>query len=210
MLVCKPPPLHKVWLDEAGRCQGKEDLLQQCCQNEELMRAQRKETQERMGPTHLLPTPAKDIVPQGAPIPNNDSEVSSVYSQHSDSEGEFRNDDNYDGFVHIPHTSLAPNIKNEGAGPYLVTEGDESIQAHEGAAVPPAPNIGRWTHGPTCQYPPARWIQGADGRMERVNFCELRRMKAMGELNQEIFALTLGSKQIPPYADTMSKKKKAL
>jgi hypothetical protein len=27
MLVYKLPPLHKVWLDEAGRCQGKEDLL---------------------------------------------------------------------------------------------------------------------------------------------------------------------------------------
>ncbi len=47
------------------------------------MHAQRKETQERMGPTPLLPTPAKDIVPEGAPISNNDSVVSSVYSQHS-------------------------------------------------------------------------------------------------------------------------------
>ncbi len=46
--------------------------------------------------------------------------------------------------------------------------------------------------------------------MECVNFCELRRMKAMGKLNQEMFALTLGSKQIPPYLNTMSKKKKAL
>jgi hypothetical protein len=27
MLLYKPPPLHKVWLDEAGRRQGKEDLL---------------------------------------------------------------------------------------------------------------------------------------------------------------------------------------
>ncbi len=27
MLVYKPPPLHKVWLDEAGCHQGKEDLL---------------------------------------------------------------------------------------------------------------------------------------------------------------------------------------
>jgi hypothetical protein len=27
MLVYKPPPLHEVWLDEAGRHQGKEDLL---------------------------------------------------------------------------------------------------------------------------------------------------------------------------------------
>jgi hypothetical protein len=46
--------------------------------------------------------------------------------------------------------------------------------------------------------------------MERVNFCELRHMKAMGKLNREMFALMLGSKQIPLYANTMSKKKKAL
>ncbi len=111
-----------------------------------------------MGPTPLLPTPAKNIVPRGAPISNNDSVVSSVYSQHSEPEGDFRDDDDYDGFVHIPHTPLAPNIENEGAGPNLVPEGDKSIQAHEGAAVPPAPNIGRRTRGPTCQYPLARWI----------------------------------------------------
>ncbi len=27
MLIYKPPPLHEVWIDEAGRRQGKEDLL---------------------------------------------------------------------------------------------------------------------------------------------------------------------------------------
>ncbi len=37
MLVYKPPPLHKMWLDEAGRHQGKEDLLRQHCPNEELI-----------------------------------------------------------------------------------------------------------------------------------------------------------------------------
>ncbi len=86
MLVYKPPPLHKVWLDEAGRRQGKEDLLRQRCRNEDLMCAQRKETQECMGPTLLLSTPAKDIVPEGAPISDNDSVVSSVYSKHSEPE----------------------------------------------------------------------------------------------------------------------------
>jgi hypothetical protein len=156
-----------------------------------------------MGPTPLLPTPATEIVSKGAPISDDDSVVSSVYSQHSEPEGEFRDDDDYDGFVHIPEPPFAPNIVVEGAGPNLISEVDESIQAHEGAAVPPAPNIGQWTCGPTCQSPPARWVQGADGRMKRVNFCELRRMKAMGKLNQEMFALTLGSKQIPPYANTM-------
>ena len=89
----------------------------------------------------MLPTPAKDIVPEGAPISDNDSVVCSVYSQHSEPEGEFRDDDNYDGFVHIPQPPLAPNIVNEGAGPNLVPEGDKSIQAPEGAAVPPSLNI---------------------------------------------------------------------
>jgi hypothetical protein len=106
------------------------------------MHAQCKETRARMGPTLLLPARAKDIIPEGAPISDNDSVVSSVYSQHSEPEGEFRDDDNYNGFVHIPHTPLAPNIKNGGAGLNLVPEGDKSIQAHEGAAVTPAPNIG--------------------------------------------------------------------
>ncbi len=80
-----------------------------------------------MGPTPLLPTPAGDIVPEGAPIADNDSVVSSVYSQHSEPEGEFRDDDDYDGFVHIPQPPLAPNIINEGAGPNLVPEGPSRL-----------------------------------------------------------------------------------
>ncbi len=44
MLIYNPPPSHKVWLDEAGCHQGKEDLLCQQCWNDELMCAQRKET----------------------------------------------------------------------------------------------------------------------------------------------------------------------
>jgi hypothetical protein len=111
-----------------------------------------------MGPTPLFPPPAENIVPKGAPISDNDSVVSSVYSQHSEPEGEFRDDDDYNGFVHIPQPPLAPNIVNEGAGPNLVPEGDKSIQAPEGAAVPSAPNIGQQTCDLTCQYPPAKWI----------------------------------------------------
>jgi hypothetical protein len=87
------------------------------------MHAQCKETRQRMGPTPLLPTPAKDIVPEGAPISDNDSVVLSTYSQHSEPDGEFRDDDDYDSFVHICEPPLAPNIVNEGAGPNLVPEG---------------------------------------------------------------------------------------
>ncbi len=30
VLIYKPPPLHEIWLNETGHCQGKEDLLWQC------------------------------------------------------------------------------------------------------------------------------------------------------------------------------------
>ncbi len=43
---------------------------------------------EQMGPTPVIPTPAENSVPEGAPISDNDSVVSSVDSQHSEPEGE--------------------------------------------------------------------------------------------------------------------------
>jgi hypothetical protein len=46
--------------------------------------------------------------------------------------------------------------------------------------------------------------------MEHINLSELKQQKAMGKLNQGIFALTFSTQQIPPYAQTMSKKKKRL
>ena len=44
-----------------------------------------------MGPNPVIPTPDENFVPEGAPISNDDSvvSVSSVYSQHSEPEGEF-------------------------------------------------------------------------------------------------------------------------
>ncbi len=101
MLIYKPPPLHEVWLNETGRCQGKEDLLWQRHQNEDLMRAQRQETQERVGLTPCLPSPVEDSVSNGAAISDDESVLSSVYSQHSEPKGEFRDDYDND-IVHIP------------------------------------------------------------------------------------------------------------
>ncbi len=46
VFIYKPSPLHEVWLDETGRCQGKEDLLRQRHRNEDLMHARRQETCE--------------------------------------------------------------------------------------------------------------------------------------------------------------------
>ncbi len=84
VLIYKPPLLRKVWLNEAGCCQGKEDLLRQRLRNEDLMHARRQETCERADPTPFLPAPITDDVPDGTAISDDDSVDSSVYSQLSE------------------------------------------------------------------------------------------------------------------------------
>jgi hypothetical protein len=108
VLIYKPPPLHEVWLDETGYCQGKVDLLRQRPRNEDLLRARRQETHERAGPTPCSPTPIMDDVPAGADISDDDSMDTSVYNQHSETK-----------VVHIPQPLPAPNRVNEGAGPNI-------------------------------------------------------------------------------------------
>jgi hypothetical protein len=209
VLIYKPPLLHEVWINETGCPQGKEDLLRQRRQNEDLMHAQRWETLEQNRPTPCLPSPVEDSVPNITAISDDDGVVSSVCSQHSEPKGEFR-DDSDDGIVHIPRSPPALNIQNEGAGPNIIPEGDPSVHAPEGAAIPHAPNISMRTRWHACQYPPAKLMCGADRKLERVNLSELKQQKAMGKLNRDIFALTFGTRQIPPYAQTMSRKKKRL
>jgi hypothetical protein len=51
-------------------------------------------------------------------------------------------------------------------------------------------------------------MHGADGKLECVNLSELKQQKAMGKLNQDIFALTFGTQQIPLYAQTHCQRKK--
>ena len=111
-----------------------------------------------------MPSPVKESVPTGAAIPDDDSVVSSVCSQHSEPKGEFR-DDSDDGIVHIPRSPPALNIQNEGAGPNIIPEGDPLVHAPEGAAIPPAPNISMRTCLHACQYPPVKWMHGADGKL---------------------------------------------
>jgi hypothetical protein len=101
-------------------------------------------------------------------------------------------------------------MQNEGAGPNIIPEGDPPVYAPEGVAIHHAPNISTRTCWRAHQYSPVKWMRGADGKLECVNLSELKQQKAMGKLNQDIFALTFGTRQIPLCAQTMSRKKKKL
>ncbi len=121
-----------------------------------------------------MPSPVKDSVPNGATISDDDSVVSSFCRQHSEPEGEFRYDCD-DGIVYIHRSPPAPNTQNEGADPNIIPEGDPPVHAPEGAAIPPAPNISTRTSWRACQYSTgAKWMRGADRKLERLNLSELK------------------------------------
>ncbi len=77
------------------------------------MHARHQETSERNG----LAPPVTNSVSNGVTISDDISMDSSAYSQHSEPEGEFRDDD--DGLVLIPQPLPAPNIVNEAAATVL-------------------------------------------------------------------------------------------
>ena len=144
MLVYKPPPLHKVWLDEAGHRQGKEDFFGSVAGMRILCVHSRKKLKNVWDQLQCCPLLQRISFPREPPSPmmivwfllftaniQNQREILGMMMTND-----------YGGFVHVPQPPPAPNLANEGAGAHLVPEGEESVQAHEGAAVPPAPNFG--------------------------------------------------------------------
>jgi hypothetical protein len=103
------------------------------------MHSQCRVTRKRVGVTPV-PATALDPVPDQTVISDDEAGgASSVCSQNSEPVREFWDDDDDNGFHHIPHSPQG-NVINQRAGPNVVPEGDNA-QAKEGAVVPPAPNI---------------------------------------------------------------------
>jgi len=200
-LIYGPPPLHEVWLDEAGRRQGNEDHIHQRRRNDDLMR------DRNCAVKKSIPSPiATDVddageVPGVAPISDDGSVDSSLFSHASESEGDIWGNNNYDGDASNAHEGanlVPPDFDgNEGVQP---TPNINITQAPEGAH--------RRNRGKAKVYPPAVWHRGADGKMERISLSVIR--KEYEKLNRDMFALTFGQQDKPPMAQNMSKKQQRL
>ena len=165
----EPPPLHEVWLDEAGRRQGNEDRIRLRRQNEDLMRDRNCAVWKSISPPVV--TDVDDAnVPGVAPISDNGSVDSSLFSRASESEGDIWGNNNYDDDASNAH---------EGAN--LVPpdfDGNEGVQLTPNITPAPPEGTHRRTCGKAKEYPPAVWRRGADGN--------------------NMFALTFGQQDIPP------------
>jgi hypothetical protein len=180
-IIYRPPPLHEVWLDEAGRHHGNEDRIRLCRQNEDLMRDRNCAVWKSISPPVVTDVDDAGYVPGVAPISDNGSVDSSLFSRASESEGDIWGNNNYDDDASNAH---------EGAN--LVPpdfDGNEGVQPTPN--ITPAPEgAHRRTRGKAKEYPPAVWCRGADGN--------------------NMFALTFGQQEIPPMAQKMSKKRQCL
>jgi hypothetical protein len=85
-IIYQPPPLHEVWLDEAGRRQGNEDCICQRRRNDDLM-CERNRAVQRVITTPVNTGPVPDNDPNLLPISEDGSVDSSLYTRDSESEG---------------------------------------------------------------------------------------------------------------------------
>jgi len=134
-------------------------------------------------------------VPGVAPIFDNGSVDSLLFSRASKSEGDIWGNNNYDDDASNAHEGanlVPPNFNgNEGVQPT-----PNITQAPEGAY--------QRTRGKAKEYPPAMWRCGADGKTECVSLSVIN--QEYKKLNRDMFALTFGQQDIPPMAQKMSKK----
>ncbi len=124
-IIYRPPPLHEVWLDEAGCRQGKKDRTRQRHQNEDLMRDRNRAVTKSIPPPVVTDVDDAGEVPGVAPISDNCSVDSLLFSRASEAEGDIWGNNNYDD-----------DASNAREGANLVPpdfDGNEGVQ--------PTPNI---------------------------------------------------------------------
>ena len=116
-IIYRPPPLHEVWLDEAGRRQGNEDRIRLRRRNEDLMRDRNRAVWKSIPPLLVTDVDDAGYVPGVAPISDNGSVDSLLFSRASESEGDIWGNNNYDDDASNAHegANLAPlDFNNEG------------------------------------------------------------------------------------------------
>ncbi len=211
-IIYQPPPLHVVWLDEAGQQQGNKDCIQQHRRNNDLMRDRNCAVQQAV-PTPVITVNNADDDPDMLPISDDDSVDSSLYSRDSESEvGIWDNQYNDDVSIAPEGAQLIPPDNDGNKVPLVGSPVGRNI-GPECEAARPAPNIvpapiqaseGTTRRRRGKQYPPAVWQRGADGKMERIPMSVVR--KEYKKFNHDMFALTFGHHNLPPMAQQMSKK----
>jgi hypothetical protein len=85
-LIYQLPPLHEVWLDEAGQPQGNKDPIQQRRWSDDLMHDCNRAVQQIVPPPVTTDKDADDN-PSMLPVSDDGNIESSLYSQDSESEG---------------------------------------------------------------------------------------------------------------------------
>ncbi len=120
-IIYRPPPLHEVWLDEAGRRQGNGDRIRQRRRNEDLMRDCNWAVKKSIPPPVATDVDDAGEVPGVAPISDDGSVDSSLLSHASESEGDIWGNNNYDDDASNAHegANLVPPDFNGNEGVQL-------------------------------------------------------------------------------------------
>ncbi len=173
-IIYQPPPLHKVWLNEAGRREGNKDRLCKCHRNDNLM------SDCNHAVKKVIPTPVatdnldNDNAPDVTQISDDSSVDSLLFSCDLESEGGIQDNTNNNDVsftpeggnqnvippnnkgIRAPVAGLPINCDNEGVNPLPNNVPDPN----------PAPEGARHQRGKAKQYLPAIWQCSADGKLK--------------------------------------------
>jgi hypothetical protein len=137
-IIYQPPPLHEVWLDEAGRRQGNEDRLCQCCRSNNLMHDHNHAVKK------VIPTPVatddlyNDNAPDVTQISGDSSVDSLLFSRDSESEGGIWDNTNNNDVAFTPEGGYQNVIPPDNKGIRVPVVGSPVNRGNEG--VDPLPN----------------------------------------------------------------------
>ncbi len=187
-IIYQPPPLHEVWLDEAGRRQG---------------------PVTDNGPD-MLPISDDGGIDIDSSLYTRDSESERGIRDYHD-------DDNV-SITPERAQLIPPDVDENNGTPMIGSQvGSPVGRKNDGDNLPPnivpapiqAPEGATRRHcGKAKQYPPAVWRRGADGKLKQIAMSGVPR--EYKTLNCDIFALTMGHHNIPPMAQQMSQKRQRL
>jgi hypothetical protein len=119
-IIYQPPPLHEVWLDDAGRRQGNEDRICQRRRNDDLMRECNRAV-KRVIATPVTTGPVPKNNPNLLPISEDGSVDSSLNTQDSESEGGIRDNYDDDNVSNAPEgAQLIPHDNDDNAGTPII------------------------------------------------------------------------------------------
>ncbi len=228
MLVYKPPPLDKVWLDEPERRKRRDRLQEQRGRTVERQKVDQQRIIDKVPPLSSTPGRRRSSSPPALIRSSSSDSSDSMHSQSSADSSPLRVDQESEGEI-IPSRRVIQPLPRANSPLPNVVENDDPSTASEGA--PEGANGNNNSDSSLDNEPVARrtrnqrpnttandsgWDRGDDGRLRRrYNFASMSQQQflqvksTMSRTDRRLYYTSLSVESQPPRVATLTRKKRS-